>query len=191
MDSKMLTAKKRRELEKIIKEKSIAFHTHIISPSEIDTGMGTGLNLNEVEALASGVIINNLLEKVKKQDKKVKIFIDCPSVNLDSWKKCLMGYVDNKEADIECAHKADVKYPVVSAASIIAKVTRDAEIEKLKEKLGVDFGSGYPADPKTKKFLKINHSNPEYKTKNRIFRETWATYRNAVKAKAQMKLPDY
>jgi len=50
-------------------------------------------------------------------------------------------------------HKADEKYPVVSAASIIAKVEREREIERLKEKFG-DFGSGYASDPRTREKLR-------------------------------------
>jgi ribonuclease HII len=49
-------------------------------------------------------------------------------------------------------HKADSKYPIVSAASIIAKVERDRSIDRLKAQHG-DFGSGYMTDPKTKGFL--------------------------------------
>ncbi|MEM3615319.1 MAG: ribonuclease HII, partial [Candidatus Methanomethylicia archaeon] len=49
--------------------------------------------------------------------------------------------------------KADAIYPVVSAASIVAKVNRDFIIDKIKEKYG-DIGSGYPSDPKTIKFIK-------------------------------------
>jgi len=49
-------------------------------------------------------------------------------------------------------HKADEKYPVVSAASIIAKCERDRLIEELRAKIG-DFGSGYPSDPRTRSFL--------------------------------------
>ena len=50
--------------------------------------------------------------------------------------------------------KADAKYAVVSAASILAKVTRDRKIGELEQKYGVPVGSGYPADPVTQKFLK-------------------------------------
>jgi len=49
-------------------------------------------------------------------------------------------------------HKADAKIPVVAAASIIAKETREMEIEKIKDEIG-DFGSGYPSDKRTIKFL--------------------------------------
>jgi ribonuclease HII len=42
---------------------------------------------------------------------------------------------------------------LVAAASIIAKVEREKEIEELKEKLG-DFGSGYASDPRTREVLR-------------------------------------
>jgi ribonuclease HII len=57
------------------------------------------------------------------------------------------------EVKIVSEHKADFKYPVVSAASIIAKVERDKAIQELSEKYG-EIGSGYVADPKTIAFLK-------------------------------------
>jgi ribonuclease HII len=141
------------------------------------------LNLNEVEALTSGNIINELTKNLKEVEKvNLSIILDCPSVNLVAWKKQLMKYVKDKslEKNILCEHKADFKYPVVSAASIIAKTTRDAEIEKLKKQYGVDFGSGYPADPFTIKFLKENATNPKYKG---IFRESWQTWKDAVNDK--------
>lgn len=50
-------------------------------------------------------------------------------------------------------HKADERYLLVAAASIVAKVEREEEIERLREKFG-DFGSGYASDPKTREVLK-------------------------------------
>lgn len=49
--------------------------------------------------------------------------------------------------------KADVNHPIVSAASIVAKVIRDRQVDRLKQKYG-DLGSGYPGDPKTKTWLR-------------------------------------
>jgi ribonuclease HII len=57
------------------------------------------------------------------------------------------------EVDIISEHEADRNYPIVSAASIIAKVERDREIAELARIHG-DFGSGYPSDPRTMEFLK-------------------------------------
>ena len=83
-------------------------------------------------------------------------------------------------------HKADVKYPVVSAASILAKVTRDWEIEKIKKKIKQDFGSGYTSDPRTVKFLKENYEKyPD------IFRKSWISFKTVVNNKNQRKLEDF
>jgi len=178
-DSKLLSPKQREELVNKIQEKIIKHRVFMATPLEIDTGMGEGLNLNQVEALAAASIINELTSELSIAEKQnIKIILDCPSINTEGWKMQLLGYVKEKSlaSKILCEHKADFNHPVVSAASILAKVTRDSEIEKIKIQLGQDFGSGYPSDPKTKEFLKANVNNPELKG---IFRESWSTFREA------------
>lgn len=54
-------------------------------------------------------------------------------------------------------HKADVNYPAVSAASILCKHYAECEMDQLKTAIG-DFGSGYPADPRTRNYL---HAHPD------------------------------
>jgi len=73
----------------------------------------------------------------------------------------------NKSIELHVEHNAERHLPV-AAASVIAKVTRDREIEKLKKEIGVDFGSGYPSDPKTKEFASRYMEN--YPS---IFRKSW------------------
>jgi ribonuclease HII len=179
-DSKLLTPKKRESLIENIKQKSLGWKTFLVTPAEIDTGFGMGLNLNQVEAFAAGSIINELTAKLSNEQKNnLKIILDCPSINTSKWKEQLLEYVKEKSLskNILCEHKADFNYPVVSGASIIAKVTRDAEIEKIKQQIGIDFGSGYPSDPITIAFLK-KHVH-DFK-KERIFRESWATWKEAA-----------
>jgi len=191
MDSKLLTKKKREKLVGIIKEKVISYDTQMATPSEIDTGMGIGLNLNQIEALEAGLIINNLTKNLNTEQKsKLRIIVDCPSNNREGWKSQMLEYIEDKTLNIRCEHKADRDHVAVSAASIISKVTRDAEIKKLHEKIGIDFGSGYPNDPKTKDFLKKYVKDKKIR-ETRIFRESWATFQNALEGKKQMKLPDY
>jgi ribonuclease HII len=178
-DSKLLTASQREKILELLKKTVKDYKFKLISPVEIDTGMGTGLNLNQVEALAAASIINELTENLSiGQKQNMKIVLDCPSINTVSWKNQLTNYVKDKslEPKIACEHKADFNHVVVSAASILAKVTRDAEIEKLKEQIGIDFGSGYPSDPATKAFLEKHVM--DFK-EERIFRESWATWREA------------
>ncbi len=175
-DSKLLSPAQRERIVEDLKKMVRDYKFRLISPVEIDTGMGEGLNLNLVEALASASIINELTERLSTAQKQnLKIILDCPSINTSGWKNQLMGYIKDKklESKIICEHKADFNYPVVSAASIIAKTTRDAEIEKLKIEVGFDFGSGYPSDPYTKKAL-IEHGDELLK--KHIIRESWATW---------------
>jgi ribonuclease HII len=115
-----------------------------------------------------------------------KAVLDCPSPNIRAYKEYVKKQLDDKKIKIIAEHKADVKYPVVSAASILAKVTRDREIEKLKKKIGMNFGSGYPSDAITKGFLKKH-----YKDFPDIFRKTWASYKKVAGDKKQKNLGEF
>lgn len=87
--------------------------------------------------------------------------------------------------EIVSEHHADSTYPVVSAASIIAKVTRDREIAKLAKKYGT-IGSGYPSDPVTIAYLSAyideHHSPPP------IARRSWKTVSAMLAKKSQSNL---
>lgn len=50
-------------------------------------------------------------------------------------------------------NRAEARYPVVAAASIVAKVARDRAMRALQACYG-DIGWGYPAEPKTRAFLR-------------------------------------
>jgi len=181
-DSKLIAPNKREILAKQIKEMVDNYKSIKISPEEIDSREENGLNLNDLEAIKIAEIINKLTEGLKN----VQVIVDCPSVNTVAWKNYLLQYIKEPEGKkFVIEHKADFKYPACAAASILAKVCRDAEIEKIKKELKVDFGSGYPADPKTKKFLEQRgHKYLKYK----IIRTTWATWGNILKKSSQKKL---
>ena len=179
-DSKLLTAKKREYLFDKIKEISCKYEIIIISPEEIDKAVHghDGLNLNRLEARKSAEIINQLNPN--------KVIIDTPSNNIESYKKYLLKLIKNKEIDFVLEHKADYNYPIVSAASILAKVTRDNEIKKIREKIKIDFGSGYMTDPKTIDFLENYYEKFPY-----LFRKSWLPYKDILNKKFQKKLEDF
>ncbi|MFT4260987.1 MAG: ribonuclease HII [Candidatus Woesearchaeota archaeon] len=160
-DSKMLSKKKREELYKKIKE-LCDVKVLILSPSQVDASLlDPNMNLNWLEAKTSSALIN----KVNAD----KVILDCPSNNF----KTYVDYVKKNlkyQPELVAEHKADEKYTIVGAASIIAKVIRDKEVDKLKQIAGFDFGSGYPSDPKTIEFLKNNWNKYDF------FRKTWKTY---------------
>ena len=177
-DSKLLTPKKRKEIKEKIKD-HFESHIEVTSPEEIDKSS----NLNYLEAVKAAMIINKLTKNLKE---KVKVIIDCPSVNIESWSNDVQKLINKPEiVSLICEHKADVNHPVVSAASILAKEKREDEILKIKFENEIDFGSGYPSDPKTKEFIKKNFDNKKY---SQIIRFSWDTVKRLVKEKNQKSL---
>jgi ribonuclease HII len=181
-DSKLLAPKKRKEISDNLKQ-MFSYHAEITSPEEIDSC----INLNTLEALKAAIIINVLLKKIEIQE-KVKIIIDCPSVNTKAWGKEVTKYILEEfqdKIDLKSEHKADFNYPIVSAASIIAKETREEQVEKIKQEYKIDFGSGYPSDPKTKEFIEKYYDNENLK---RIIRHSWETVKKLKQKSNQKKL---
>jgi ribonuclease HII len=181
-DSKQLTQKRREFLEKIIKEKSETFEVVLSHPAEIDGSNAKGIKLNELEAIKIAKIIN----KINKEDKKIKVIIDCPSPSIIKWQDFLKTKIKNlSNLEISCEHKADKRHTSVAAASVLAKCVREKEMTKLKEKYGEGIGSGYTSDSSTQRFLEKYAQ--KYQDKG-IFRKTWATWKRVASKAAQEKL---
>src|SRR3989338_6694090 len=176
-DSKLLSPLKRERLYDQIIDIAEDHVIIIVPPKEIDNALNSDdMNLNWLEAVKSAEIINKL--------KPSKAVVDCPSNNIQAYSNYLKKRLTVK-CDLVVEHKADLNYVESGAASILAKVTRDNEIEKLKKQCRIDFGSGYPSDPKTVKFLKENYD------KYNFFRKSWASYKNVIDGKKQKGLDDY
>jgi ribonuclease HII len=84
-----------------------------------------------------------------------KVILDLPEPNGDRFIRKIKAELPKRfgDRDFVAEHGADDEYPIVSAASIIAKSARETHIESLHEKYGRDFKSGYPHDKPTIKFL--------------------------------------
>jgi ribonuclease HII len=181
-DSKELTPKRREFLATIIREKAETFEIVLAHPTEIDEKLGSGTNLNHLEAIKTAEIIN----KINKGFRKIKVIIDCPSVGIVKWTDFLKIKIDNlSNLEIVCEHKADKNHIAVSAASILAKSAREKEMDKLKEMYGFEMGSGYTSDPSTINFLEKNSQKHE---DSGIFRKSWGTWKNATDKIVQKKL---
>ncbi len=144
-DSKKLTAKKRSELAKKIKEICKSYHYIVITAEEIDNREKDRITLNRLEELKMADIIKKLNPDV--------IYLDAADVNEDRFGESIRKLLDYKPKDIISKHRADDLFPIVSAASIIAKDTRDTIIDELKKEFG-EIGSGYPSDERTTSFLR-------------------------------------
>ncbi len=174
-DSKLLDAPTRETLFHEIKKLAVDYRILSISPFDITEWMKTA-SLNDVEAIKTAEILDSLTVTPDVA------YIDCPDTIPARYAQNILNLC-KKKLKIVAEHKADLNYRVCGAASILAKVTRDLEIQEL-AKLHGDIGSGYPSDEVTQKWLddhwKTNKSFPDF------VRKKWAT----VQRKAQLKLTD-
>jgi len=90
---------------------------------------------------------------------------------------------------VEAEHGADDEHPIVAAASIAAKVARDAHVDAIADRYDADVGSGYPSDPQTREFLAgyvAEHGGlPD------CARASWATSEDALAAAEQAGLDEF
>lgn len=181
-DSKQLSTEVREELFGRIREVVEDFRIEMIEPDAIDLSVdGGNSNLNWMEADTSARMISELDPDV--------IIVDCPSPNIPAYKNYFASKLSKgvrEKAQLIVEHKADVNYIVAAAASIVAKVIRDRQIEHLKSEIGINFGSGYMSDPKTQDFLKKC-----YKAHPHLFRRSWQSYKNVEENAKQKKLGEF
>lgn len=182
-DSKKITPKRREVLSKKIKESAVNYEITLISASDIDN-MRKVMTLNEIEVNAFSKIIEKLKPDI--------CYVDAADVNDERFGKNILSRLSFKP-EIISKHKADDIYPVVGAASILAKTRRDEEVQmiaqELEKKLDMPLGSGYPADPVTQKFLR-----KWVKTFGKLpphTRHSWKTAQNLLKESKIKKLDEF
>ena len=166
-DSKKLTKRNRAGIYRWITD-NLETHTVEVTATRIDEWRKL-FSLNDLLVNSYAKVIDFL--------KPDLAYIDAADVNakrfgLNVFNKC------ETELDVVAEHKADEKYPTVSAASIVAKVERDAHMERLREEYDIDLGSGYPSDPKTKQALRYIIKSGE---KHPFIRYSWKTLEEARK----------
>lgn len=182
-DSKKITPKRREFLAAKIKKLALKYEILIIPAKDIDD-MRKVMTLNEIEVNAFTAIINKLKPNL--------CYVDSADVNEERFRKDISTNLRFK-TDIISRHKADDIYPIVGAASILAKTKRDEEVriisDILQEKLNTPMGSGYPADPITQKFLKTWLN--KYGKFPIYVRYSWKNAQALLKEKNTRKLDDF
>jgi len=156
-DSKKLSPKLRESLYKQIIKIVDDYHVAKISPKSIDASVKKHC-LNGLEAKYMAKVVSKLNPDTS--------YVDSCDVNPQRFGKEISRLSGNHK--IKSYHHADSRFVVVSAASILAKVTRDRAIAKLRK--DYDLGSGYPSDSLTVKFVtkyyKKNHEMPNFVRKS-------------------------
>lgn len=147
-DSKRLTPERRRRLARLIRDvPGIRIAVAEISAPDLDAARCTG-TLNTIEV--------TMFQDVARQVAPRQLFLDAADVDAVRFGQQVAAGLP-AWTDIVSEHHADDRYAVVGAASIIAKVRRDAAIDALRRRLerhiGMEMGSGYSHDVKTRAFL--------------------------------------
>lgn len=164
-DSKKLSPNSRELLYKKIIDVVDNYFITKISPRSIDASVKKHC-LNNLEAKHMAKVVLKLNPDTS--------YVDSCDVNPKRFGKEISQLSDNHK--IKSYHHADSRFIVVSAASILAKVTRDKAILRLNKKY--DLGSGYPSDFKTVNFVK------KYYAKNQVMpifvRKSWKPVQKIV-----------
>ena len=154
-DSKQLKEEDRDKILEKLKEESqfCGYAINVLSPSTISTNMlkRVKYNLNEISHGAAIALIDSLY--IGRGLNITKVFLD--TVGDPGKYEAKLAKIFPR-LKIKVSKKADSLYPCVSAASICAKVSRDYILKHWRHREAIsanEFGSGYPGDPKTKKFL--------------------------------------
>ena len=173
-DSKLIPAKERERLSSLIR-KRCRVTTVKIDAHEIDA-IRLGMTLNTCVARAHAKAINRLVPDIA--------YVDACDVNPFRYAEMVRSTLV-RDCEIVSEHHADSTFKIVSAASIIAKVTRDREIRKLAKTYG-EIGSGYPSDPTTVAYL--SSYIDEHRHPPPIARKSWKTVTAMIGKKEQSNL---
>jgi ribonuclease HII len=175
-DSKKLPPTKRNELSIRIREMA-RVEVRVVQADEIDARENS---LNELEA----ELFAELLDRIAPTD----AFLDACDTNEARFARTV-GSKLSCHPRLVAKHKADDIYPVVSAASIIAKTVRDDEMERICKSLGIVGMSGYCGDKRTNDFvegyLKEHGSLPPHT------RRSWKNIRKLSSDSKVSKLSDW
>jgi ribonuclease H2 subunit A len=166
-DSKVLTATVRSSLMQTLCTEGTDLHTQCgwatnsLSAQDISAGMLRPVGMYNLNAQAMDATIALIKGAFERGLNIQEIYVDTIGQPATYQAKLQRIFPTTK---ITVAKKADSLYPCVSAASVCAKVTRDAALEVLYTTQrpeddageGMEWGSGYPSDVRCVNWLKKN-----------------------------------
>lgn len=178
-DSKRLTSQRREELDAAIRaDDRIAVGLAEITTEEIDDP-ATDMNSLTVEAHARAI------EEVCSPG--LSGIVDAGDTSTERFARRVAENV-SAEISITAEHGADETHAAVGAASIVAKVARDAHVDAIADHYG-EVGSGYPSDATTRTFLAdyvdAHGGLPD------CARTSWSTCADVLAAASQSALGDF
>lgn len=177
-DSKALSGTRRETLAgRLRDDPSVQIGVARVSTERIDDP-ATDMNTLTVAAHAAALIqVASGLSGV----------VDACDTNADRFARRVGERVD-ASIEVDAEHAADETYPLVSAASVVAKVERDGAIDALRSEYG-DVGSGYPSDSTTRAFLE--EYVQEHGRLPNCARSSWKTSKDVIAAVEQSSLDSF
>ncbi|EDR08506.1 uncharacterized protein LACBIDRAFT_173809 [Laccaria bicolor S238N-H82] len=161
-DSKTLNSDTRLSLLNTLSSQpeNLGWSVRVVSPQAISSGMlcRPPTNLNRQSQDATILLLREVLAKGIQVS---EVYVDAlgTTTTYEAYLSSLFPGID-----FTVTTKADSKFKIVGAASVAAKVTRDACVEgwTFEENIGKEgdkwsnatLGSGYPSDPNTQAWLK-------------------------------------
>jgi len=182
-DSKKLSPKRREELAKAIEEIARNIVVMRVQPCRIDVMRAKGINLDKIEAMKMAEII--------EMCNGSKIYVDSLEYNSAKFKNIVQSFLKDKNYDLIVENYLDESIPVVSAASIIAKVNRDEAVKEIERKAGQSIGVGYSHDPLTIKFVEKLIKESKGKGLPPYVRKSWVTTQMLQEKSWQKKIKDF
>ncbi len=187
-DSKRLRPAQRErmdaELRDLASRRGWALSVHPLAPTRIDAAVHEqGLNRLEVEGFVEAIC------DVWTAEEEHRLVLDACDVDAARFGRNVtsgLAVHNLTPADVDAKHRADAEDRVVGAASILAKVARDAWVDTFIERTGIDIGSGYPSDPKLKQALPTLLSTDQ---PHPSLRWSWATTTRAWTALHDAPMP--
>ncbi|GAB6860446.1 ribonuclease HII [Haloplanus litoreus] len=178
-DSKRLAPATREELAARLRDDAaVDVGVATVTPARIDdpeTDMNSLTVAVQAEAIAAVV------------DADAVVVVDAGDVDADRFGRRVRDALD-VAVEMHAEHRADERHVHVAAASVVAKVERDARVEALADEYG-DVGSGYPSDDRTRTFL------AEYVAEHGRLppcaRASWATCDDVLAAAEQSSLSEF
>jgi ribonuclease HII len=146
-DSKRLSAERRERLAaRLYGTDGVIVGVAVVDTERIDDP-ATDMNTLTVDAHAEAV--------AAAAGDGDRVVADAGDVSESRFARRLRDRAAERGVDVDVAaeHGADAARDRVAAASVVAKVERDARVEALAAEYG-DVGSGYPSDPTTRAFLR-------------------------------------
>jgi ribonuclease HII len=181
-DSKLLTPDVRMALAGKVRGLAAKVSVVEVQPKEIDEVVLHGGRLRKLNFLEAKLMAQAISELGPEE-----AYVDASDVKEERYAETIREFLpaELKRIKVVSEHHADRTYPVVSAASIIAKVRRDEIVEALRGQYG-NFGSGYITDPRTLDFLREwRRTHDDYPP---IVRLSWKTIKEIEREFGQSRL---